>query len=177
MIFLIPKALQLEVSVISKSTDLKTNRVRTNFINGGTRYHPFVFMLIRPTDLTLVGIFFWIVPMAARLIRLIRLISIKSKRILNFTAIMKEVYKVNLMTVLCCRSPIFSFIHLGQVARIDWGTSSVTRKEYWTTRCHQRTGKMQENCWQVRNKLFLYDSFTGSICLIKGSNCPFSNST
>ena len=26
---------------------------------------------------------------------------------------------------------------------------------------------MQENCRQVRNKLFLYDSFVGSICLIK----------
>jgi len=48
----------------------------TTFINGGTWYYPFVFMLIRPTGLTLVETFFWIVPMAARLIRLI---SIKTK--------------------------------------------------------------------------------------------------
>ena len=47
-------------------------------------------MLIRPTGLTLVEIFFWIVPMAARLIRLI---SIKKKRILNLTSIMKEIYE------------------------------------------------------------------------------------
>jgi len=45
-------------------------------INGGTYYYPFVFMLIRPTGLTLVEIFFSIVPMA---VRLIMLISIKTK--------------------------------------------------------------------------------------------------
>ena len=32
--------------------------VYTTFINGGTYYHPFVFMSIRPTALTLVEIFF-----------------------------------------------------------------------------------------------------------------------
>ena len=47
-------------------------------------------MLIRPTSLTLVEIFFWILPMAARLVRVI---SIKTKEIiLNLIAIMKEVY-------------------------------------------------------------------------------------
>ena len=45
-------------------------------MNGGTYYYPFVVMLIRPTDLALVEIFFWNVVMAARLVRLI---SIKTE--------------------------------------------------------------------------------------------------
>ena len=43
----------------------------TTFINGGVFCYSFVFMLIRPTGLILVEIFFWILPMAARLERLI----------------------------------------------------------------------------------------------------------
>ena len=49
---------------------------KLTFINGGTYYYPFVFMLIRPTGLALVEVFFSDVPIAARLIRLI---SIKTK--------------------------------------------------------------------------------------------------
>ena len=48
----------------------------TTFINGGAFCYSFVFMLIRPTRLTLVEIFFRILPLV---VRLIGLISIKTK--------------------------------------------------------------------------------------------------
>ena len=44
--------------------------------NGGTYNYPLIVMLIRPTGLAVVEIFFWNVPLAARLIRLM---SIKTK--------------------------------------------------------------------------------------------------
>ena len=48
----------------------------TTFINGGAFCYFFVFMLIRPSRLTLVEIFFRILPLT---VRLIGLISIKTK--------------------------------------------------------------------------------------------------
>ena len=61
---------------LSNGVGNMVSNTSSTFINGGTYYYPYVFMLIRLTGLTLVEIFFWIVPMAARLIRLI---SIKTK--------------------------------------------------------------------------------------------------
>ena len=49
-------------------------------------------MSIRPTGLTLVEIFFWIVPMAARLINLI---SIKTKEYLIWPPLWKRVYTLH----------------------------------------------------------------------------------
>ena len=68
--------------LLQSKTLLSSNISHTNtFINGGTYYYAFVFMLIGPTGLTLVEIFFWIVPMAAGLI--LKAYWHWNKRILN----------------------------------------------------------------------------------------------
>ena len=71
------------IKISHQSTFLSSHKLNsdrlfllTTFINGGAFCYSFVFMLIRPTGLTLVEIFFRILSMA---VRLIRLISIKTK--------------------------------------------------------------------------------------------------
>ena len=93
------------------------------FINGGTCYHPLVFMLIRPTGLTLVEIFFWIVPITAMQIRLI---SIKTKEhyiwpplwkrsiiwTLNQPLLSPLSHPLGLAVVVCKTGPAFALVPL-----------------------------------------------------------------